>query len=407
MKQAVSSVQETSRSSKRLWLILILGILSAFGPFSLDMYLPALPSLASELHTTASNAQLSLTACMVGLAVGQLFAGPISDVRGRRKPLMFGLLLYTIASLLCMFTQNVWVFILLRFVQGVAGAVGIVLSKAIVRDLYSGSELTKFFAMLMLVNGAAPIIAPIAGGQLLEVTSWRGVFFALSLIGAVTLLSVVFGLGETLPAERRLQGGMKETFITFGHIMKDRLFMGYALSQGLVGAAMFAYISGSPFVLQNIYDFSPQMFSVYFAINGLGIIIATQITGKLAGRYGETKLLVIGLVLAAVSGVSLFISVLIDAHILGILIPLFLLVSCVGIVSTAAFSLAMANQAKSAGSAAALLGLVTFLFGAIVAPLVGLGGENSALPMAVVIASTELLALIIYFVMVYSGQKRQ
>lgn len=387
--------------SRRLWLAFVLGILSAFGPFSLDMYLPALPSLATELQTSASYAQLSLTACMIGLAVGQLFAGPISDVRGRRMPLIVGLILYFISSILCMFVQSVWIFIFLRFLQGVAGAVGIVLSKAMVRDLYSGHELTKFFALLMLVNGAAPILAPIAGGQLLEVTSWRGIFFALSMIGVLSLLAYLVSLGETLPSEKRLQGGMKETFKAFGQVMRDRLFMGYALSQGLVTAAMFAYISGSPFVLQNIYGFTPQMFSVYFAANGLGIIIATQLTGRLSESYGEKRLLVSGLSIAAISGIILFVSVLFNAHMLFVLISLFLLVSCVGIVGTAAFPLAMANQEKSAGSASALLGLLSFLLGGIVAPLVGMGGEQSALPMAVVIMVTELLAILAYFLLVH------
>ncbi|WP_042352106.1 multidrug effflux MFS transporter [Bacillus massiliigorillae] len=401
MKQMATTVSMKSSASRRLWLAFVLGVLSAFGPFCLDMYLPALPMLANELQTSASYAQLSLTACMIGLAAGQLFAGPISDVRGRRMPLILGLLLYIVSSLLCMFTQSVWVFIFLRFLQGVAGAVGIVLSKAMVRDLYSGSELTKFFALLMLVNGAAPIIAPIAGGQLLEITSWRGIFFVLSLIGVFSLISVVWSLGETLPPERRLQGGMKQTFISMGHILCDRLFMGYALSQGLVTAAMFAYIAGSPFVLQNIYNFTPQMFSVYFAINGIGIIIATQVTGRLSGRYGETKLLIVGLSLAAVSGIALLVAVILNANIFAVLIPLFFLVSCVGIVGTTTFSLAMAKQEKTAGSAAALLGLLSFLFGGIVAPLVGMGGEHTALPMAVIIAVTEILALVLYFVMAH------
>ncbi|WP_232696257.1 multidrug effflux MFS transporter [Brevibacillus daliensis] len=401
MRQATELQANAGTSQKkRLWLALILGTLSAFGPFSLDMYLPALPLLANDLHTTASYAQLSLTACMAGLALGQLFAGPISDVRGRRFPLLIGLLLYIVSSLLCMVAPSIWTFIILRFVQGAAGAVGIVISRAVVRDLYSGTELTKFFSLLMLVNGAAPIIAPIAGGQLLEITSWRGVFFSLSLLGVLTLLFVIFGLGETLPVERRSPGGLKQTMTTFKKIIGDRMFMGYALSQGLVGAAMFAYIAGSPFVLQNIFHFSPQMFGLCFAINGVGIIMASQLTGRLAGRIGETRLLVFGLVLAALAGVSLLLSVLVDAGIYGVLIPLFILVSCVGIVGTASFPLAMKNQEKSAGTASALMGLMTFMLGGLVAPLVGIGGEYTAVPMALVITIAELGALTTYFLMI-------
>ncbi|AJS60490.1 multidrug effflux MFS transporter [Paenibacillus sp. IHBB 10380] len=390
----------TFSKSKRLWLALVLGTLSAFGPFSLDMYLPSLPLLADDLHTSTSYAQLSLTACMAGLAIGQLLAGPLSDVRGRRKPLIIGLILYTLSSLLCIIVPSIWSFVALRFIQGAAGAAGIVISRAIVRDLYSGTELTKFFALLMLVNGAAPIIAPVAGGQLLEFTTWRGVFVVLSLIGVVALLAVILGLSETLPSNRRARGGLKQMFTTFRHIMGDRLFMGYALSQGLVGTAMFAYISGSPFVLQNIYNVSPQMFSLCFAINGLGIIIASQLAGRLAERIGETRLLVTGLILAAVGGSWLLVAITMKAGLIGILIPLFIVVSCVGLVNTSAFSLAMKNQADSAGSASALLGVMMFLFGGIVAPLVGIGGENTALPMGIIIAIADIGALLIYLLMI-------
>ncbi|MBA9027035.1 multidrug effflux MFS transporter [Peribacillus huizhouensis] len=391
--------------SKRLWLALILGTLSAFGPLSLDMYLPALPVLTEDLSTSASYAQLSLTACMVGLAIGQIFAGPISDVKGRRTPLLVGLFLYILSSLLCIVAPSIEIFVILRFIQGGAGAVGIVISRAIVRDLYSGTELTKFFALLMLVNGSAPILAPIAGGQFLEFTSWRGIFFVLSLIGMITLFFVFSSLGETLPKERRSEGGLKQTFQTFRQIISNRLFMGYALTQGFIGAGLFAYIAGSPFVLQNIYQLSPQMFSLCFAVNGVGIIIFTQLTGKLAGRFGETKLLMIGLGLSAVAGTSLLLMILLNIGLIAILIPLFILVSCVGVVNTSIFSLAMRDQANSAGSASALLGLMTFLFGGIVAPFVGIAGENTALPLGVIIATAEIGALVIYFVLV--GRSKQ
>ncbi|MFS0591556.1 multidrug effflux MFS transporter [Cytobacillus horneckiae] len=389
-----------TKKSKRLLLAIILGTLSAFGPFSLDMYLPALPILADNLHTTASYAQLSLTACMLGLAIGQIFAGPISDIVGRKKPLLFGLILYIAVSIFCILAPTIQSFIILRFIQGTAGAVGIVISRAIVRDLYSGPELTKFFALLTLINGAAPIIAPVIGGQLLSFTSWRGVFLALTLLGAVSLLLVLFFLNESLPIERRMQGGIKSTFVTFNKIIRNKEFMGYALAQGLVGAAMFAYIAGSPFVLQNIFNLSPQMFSLCFAINGLGIIIGSQLTGRLAGKVSETKLLIIGLSIAAVGGMSLLVNIFFETGLFGVLIPLFFVVSSVGIVNTATFSLAMESQGRNAGSASALIGLMTFLLGGLVAPLVGMGGENTALPMGIVIAAAEIGAIAIYFLLV-------
>lgn len=386
----------TMSSFRRLWTAVILGSLSAFGPLSLDMYLPSLPKLAADLHTSTSLTQLSLTACLIGLALGQLFAGPISDVRGRRIPLLIGLIGYTASSLLCAFAPSIWTFILLRFIQGLAGSAGIVIARAVVRDLYSGTALTKFFSLLMLINGVAPIAAPIAGAQLLRVTSWRGVFIVLAAIGVLMLLGVLLGLPDTLPAAKRAKGGIMNTLSTFGSLVRDRLFIGYALCQGLVLGAMFAYISGSPFVLQDIFGVSPQMFSLCFAINGLGIILASQIAGRLAGRISEVKLLLSGLCLAALGGVMLLLMILISAGLPAILIFLFVIVSCVGLVSTLSVSLAMRDQGKSAGSASALIGVLTFLLGSLVAPLVGLGGNLTAVPMGIIIATLEVGALFLF-----------
>jgi DHA1 family bicyclomycin/chloramphenicol resistance-like MFS transporter len=386
---------------------LILGTLSAFGPLSLDMYLPALPTLADEFGSSTSYAQLSLTACMIGLALGQLLAGPLSDVRGRRIPLIAGLVLYTITSILCLVSPTMGSFVVLRFIQGLAGAAGIVIARAVVRDVYEGPELTRFFSLLMLINGVAPIAAPIIGGQILTYTSWRGVFILLSLIGALALFAVIFGLGETLPTQKRSSGGLKQTLLTFGSIARNRRFMGYALTQGFAMAGMFAYISGSPFVLQKIYGVSPQMFSICFAINGLGIIFASQIAGRLAGKVSETRLLIAGLLMAAVGGTSLLIAILAGGGLISVLIPLFMVVSSVGLINTASFALAMADQAKAAGSASALIGVMTFLFGGLVAPLVGLGGEHTAVPMGIVIACADLGALFLYFVLIGKSKPKE
>jgi DHA1 family bicyclomycin/chloramphenicol resistance-like MFS transporter len=221
----------------------------------------------------------------------------------------------------------------------------------------------------------------------------------LSLIGFIMLLIVLFTLPETLPLQRRSQAGLTNTLAIFRALIGDRVFMGYALPQGLVMAAMFAYISGSPFVIQNIFGASPQLFSMFFAINGLGIIIAGQITGKLASRIEETKLFLSGLVLASIGSISLLTMILFRAGLTAILIPLFVVVSSVGIVSTAGSSLAMENYGESAGSASALLGLFSFVIGAIVAPLVGLGGGNTAVPMGIVIAITDVGAILSYWIL--------
>ncbi|WP_460001469.1 multidrug effflux MFS transporter [Paradesulfitobacterium aromaticivorans] len=385
--------------TRKLGITLVLGALAAFAPLSIDMYLPSLPSMAGDLHTSTSLAQLSLTASLLGLSIGQLLAGAQSDVRGRRFPLLVGLVVYAASSLLCALSPSVWSLIILRFVQGLAGSAGIVISRAIVRDLYSGAEMTKFTAQLMLVNGAAPILAPIIGGQLLQFTSWRGVFAVLFLVGTVMFLSVLFSLPETLAVQQRSQAGITNTLTTFRVLVRDREFMGYALPQGFVSAAMFAYISGSPFVIQNIYGVSPQGFSLIFATNGLGIILAGQITGRLAGRIRLTKLFVTGLGLAATGGISLLAVILLGAGLPAILPPLFLVVSSVGIVGTAGSSLAMENYGRAAGSASAILGLLPFIFGAVLAPLVGLGGGNTAVPMGIVIAAVEACALLLYTIL--------
>src|SRR6478609_2565076 len=392
-QQSISQGMSLSRGNRILF-ILILGSLSAFGPLSIDMYLPALPTLAKELHTSASLAQVSLTACLLGLAFGQVVMGPFSDIRGRKKPLVAALITYAVASVLCVFAPSIWIFIVLRFIQGMAGAAGMVISRASVRDLFSGSDLTKFFSMLMLVNGLAPILTPVAGGQLLTIMSWRGVF------GALMFFAVLFGLKETLPLERRKEGGLTEVLRTFGVLLKDGVFVGYALAQGFIMSAMFAYISGSTFVLQDIYGLSPQMFSFVFAINGFGLIIATQVTGRLAGKIKEATLLMYGLLQAAVGSLLLVAVIVTHISVILVCILLFFVVSSVGIVNTTVFSLAMENQASNAGSASALLGLLPFLLGAAVAPLVGLGGGQNALPMGIVIMVCDLLALGVYMTLV-------
>ncbi|MCH1624144.1 multidrug effflux MFS transporter [Fredinandcohnia sp. SECRCQ15] len=385
--------------SKRFWLAFILGSLTAFGPLSIDMYLPGLPRLTDELHTSTSVAQLSLTACLVGLALGQLFVGPLSDSKGRRKPLIIALVIYSIASLLCAFSPSIWILIFLRLLQGASGAAGIVIARASVRDMYSGTELTKFFALLMLVNGAAPILAPIVGGQLLHFVTWRGVFIVLFVIGLLMWFAVTFWLPETLPTNRRSSGDLKHTLLTFKTLVMDKEFMSFAFTQGLISAAMFAYISGSPFVLQDIFGVSPQMFSVIFAINGVGIIIASQITGRLAGKVADIKMFFFGLWMAAFGGALLLIVVLIGLGIIFVIPALFLVVSSVGIVGTTSFSLAMQKQGETAGSAAALLGLLPFIFGAIAAPLVGIGGSQTAVPMAIVIAVCDIGAIAFFTIM--------
>ncbi|MDI7743750.1 Bcr/CflA family multidrug efflux MFS transporter [Lysinibacillus fusiformis] len=393
-------LEVSGKKEKRLGKILVLGLLSALAPFSMDMYLPALPTLAADLNTSASVVQLSLTFCLLGLALGQLISGPISDARGRRIPLVIGMAVFIIASILCAITSSIVLLCILRLIQGLAGATGIVISRAIVRDYYTGYEMTKFFALLMLVNSIAPIIAPTVGGQVMRFTSWEGIFVILSIIGLGILIGVIFKLPESLPIEKRQTGGIKQTVSSMGMMLKDRIFMGYCLASGFVFAGMFAYISGSPFVLQDIYGISPQGFGLAFAINSIGIVAASQISSRLSRTVGEKKLLIFGLIQAFLGGLVLFIMVLLDLGLFGILIPLFFVVSSVGLVAPSSTSLAMQRQGSNAGSASAFIGLAQMGLGAIATPLVGLGGSLTAIPMGLVIAISTLCALLIYIVLI-------
>ncbi|MFG3496011.1 multidrug effflux MFS transporter [Streptomyces sp. NPDC047928] len=383
----------TARSGGRARFVVILGALTALGPLANDAYLPGLPQISRDLEASASAAQLSLTACLLGLGIGQMIAGPVSDALGRRRPLMAGLALFAVTGLLCAFAPNVWVLVALRALQGLGGATGIVIASAIVRDRDSGAAAARFFSMLMLITGIAPILAPVLGGQLLLVSSWKGIFVALAVAGALMLAAVVTALPETHPAERRQSGGLAATGPVFRRLLADRVFVGYNLACGFAFAAMFAYISGSTFVLQAIHGLSPQQFSVVFAVNALGLVVAAQVSGRVVHRVGPRRLLATGVSGSALGGLALLAVVLTDAGLVPLLAALFVVVASVGLVMPNATALALQDHGDVAGSAAALLGLSQHLIGAAVVPLVGLAGEGTAVPMGVVIAVLGVAAL--------------
>lgn len=384
-------------------LAFIIGALSAFGPLSLDMYLPSLPALSSELGASAAQGQLTLTACLVGLALGQVVAGPLSDMLGRRRPLLVGLAMYTVASLLCALAPSAPMLIALRFVQGIAGSAGIVIARAVVRDLYSGTAMARFFSLTMLVSGLAPILAPVIGGQILLFTSWRGVFVVLSAIGAGLVFLSGVGLAESLPVERRQSGSLGATLRTLGRLLTDRTLVGYGLSSGLGLAAMFAYIAGSPFVLQGLYGMSPQTFSLTFAGNALGIVAASQVSGRLAGRVPLRRLMGIGLGTGLTGGLLLLLAVLANLGLIGVLPALFLVVASIGLIAPTSGALALAEHPRDAGSASALLGVLQYVLGGIVAPIVGGIGVGTALPLAGIILLCYIGAVATFFVLTAPG----
>lgn len=385
------------RDSGRL--VVLLGALTTFGPLSIDTYLPALPALRRDFGAGASQAQLTLSACLIGLALGQLLAGPLSDALGRRRPLLVGLAAYALASLLCAAAPTIGVLMGLRFVQGCAGAAGIVISRAVVRDMHAGTAAARYFSRLMLVNGLAPILAPILGGQLLRFMTWHGVFVVLAILGSALFLAAWFGLPETMPPANRQTGGFAATFQAFRELLADRAFTGYALSAGFAFAVLFSYIAGSSFVLQEIYGVSPQTFSLLFGMNALGILAASQINRRFIGRVPLPRLLAIGLGMNALGSGAFLLVVLGGAGLAAVLPALFVAISSIGVISPNAAALALSGHPRTAGSASAVLGVLQYAIGAAAAPLVGLGGSGTAVPMAVVMATMGGCALVASFVL--------
>mgnify|MGYP001635136228 CR=1 FL=1 len=396
------------KGKERLILALLLGMLATLGPLNIDMYLPSFPSIASDLETSASMVQLSLTACLIGLAFGQLVIGPISDAKGRRKPLLISILLFAGASFLCAVAPNITTLVIARFLQGATASAGVVLSRAVVRDTFSGRELTKFFALLMVINAVAPLVAPIAGGGILlfPSASWHWIFISLGIIGLIIFLIVFLKLKESLPVEKRRPSSLKSTFRTMAELSTDRSFISYALIVGLVHGGSFAYVSGTPFVYQGIYGVSPQVFSILFGINGLAIITGSTIVGRLGGKVTEKKLLKIAVTVAASSTLFLLLMTIIKGPLALIVIPIFIYMLSMGMVLTSSFTLAMEFQGHRAGSASAILGMLPLVVGATVSPLVGLN-ESTAIPMGAILFVTSFIGFTLFFTVANRDEKTQ
>ncbi|MGW5460044.1 multidrug effflux MFS transporter [Streptomyces sp. NPDC003996] len=393
-----STSARTSAAGRRTGLLvtLVLGGLTATPPLAMDMYLPSLPEVTRSLHAPAASVQLTLTACLLGMALGQLVVGPMSDRWGRRRPLLAGLAVYLLATALCALAPNVETLVAFRLAQGLAGAAGIVIARAVVRDLYDGVAMARFFSTLMLVSGVAPIVAPLIGGQILRVTDWRGVFVVLTVVGVLLAALVWLRLPETLPPAERHDGGVQAALRAMRGLLADLPFSGYMLAGGFAFAALFAYISASPFVIQEIYGASPQTFSLLFGLNSVGLVAAGQVNGKLlVGRVALEKVLACGLaviVLAATALLLMSTGALGEVGLPPIAAALFVLMSAMGITLPNAQTLALLRTRHAAGSASALLGTSSFLVGAVASPLVGVAGEHTAVPMAVVQLAGALVA---------------
>ncbi|MCY8788725.1 MFS transporter [Bacillus inaquosorum] len=383
---------------ERLALAFLLGMLAILGPLNIDMYLPSFPEIADDLSASASLVQLSLTACLVGLTIGQLIVGPVSDAQGRRKPLLICIFLFALSSLFCALSPNITTLVAARFLQGVTASAGLVLSRAIVRDVFTGRELSKFFSLLMVITAVAPMVAPMTGGAilLLPFATWHTIFHVLTIIGFLLVLLIALRLKETLPPEKRIPSSIGTSVKTMGSLLKDRSFMGYALTVGFIHGGSFAYVSGTPFVYQDIYGVSPQVFSILFGINGLAIISGSFIIGRFGGIIHEKSLLRMAVITAMIATAVLLTMTMIHGPLATLVISIFIYMITIGMVLTSTFTLAMEKQGHRAGSASALLGMLPLLLGSIVSPLVGIN-ETTAIPMGAIMFVTAVIGSLAFF----------
>ena len=392
---------------RRATIIATLGALWTIGPFSIDLYLPALPTLGDDLGASQQQVALTVTAFFLGLAVGQIQAGALSDTHGRRRPLLAGLLLYALATLACALAPTIQVLVVARFLQGLGGAAGMAISNAAVTDYVRGREAAKLMSRLAMIGGVAPVIAPLVGGQLLRVTSWRGLFIVLTAIGLALFLSVLTGLPESLPRERRSSAGPGALVKSLLTISRDVRFMGFALTSALSFAGFFAYLAGSSFVYQDVYGVTPVAFSLLFAVNAVGMLGASDLNHRLLARFTPAQMLAAALVVNAGAGAAVLSVLLVGGLPLWALAaPLFVLVASVGLIIPNSTALALSLHPDTAGVASAYFGTLRLGLGALATPLVGLGGGLNGVSMGLVIFGAGALALVMFAVVAWLDRGR-
>jgi DHA1 family bicyclomycin/chloramphenicol resistance-like MFS transporter len=383
---------------------LLLGAFVAIGPLTIDMYLPALPTITTQLETTSAAVQLTLTGTLVGLALGQLVLGPVSDALGRKRPLLAGTALHVLASLLVLVAPNLAVLGALRVLQGVGTAAGAVIALAIVRDLYDGRAAATMLSRLFLVLGAAPVLAPTIGGELLRFTSWRGIFALLAVYGVLMVVVGARALPETLPPERRQSSGVVGTLRGYRSLFRDRAYVGLVLVAGLTMAGLFSYVSGSAFVYQGEFGLDEQQFGLLFGAGAFWLIAATQANPLLLRRFSPQQLLVAGTVAGAAGGAALvMLAGTGTGGLPAVVVSLWVVLFACGLALPNAPALALSRHGEAAGTAAALLGAVQFGVGAVVSPVVGLLG-NDAVAIGLVVVTALTLAIAVLVVVVRPWQ---
>jgi DHA1 family bicyclomycin/chloramphenicol resistance-like MFS transporter len=387
-------------TSARVKLVVLLGSLTALAPLTMDAYLPALPSIARDLQSTSAAVALTLTGTLVGFALGQLLVGPISDTFGRRRPMLIGASLHIVASILCAVAPNVLALGALRVLQGMAAAGAAVVALAIVRDVSSGRAFVVMMSRLLLVMGAAPVLAPTLGSQVLRWTDWRGVFVVLAVISALLLVVAAAWLPETLPSARRLRGGVRGSLTAYGALFRDRTFVGLALVTGLTMSAVFGYVTGSSFVMQERYGLSVQQFGLVFGAGSIFLIAGTQLAPRLVARWTSARVLGATLTIGTAAAGTMVLSTATGfGGLVGLLVPLWFVLASIGVAMPTAPALALNRHGETAGTAAALLGATQFGVAGLVGPVFGVLGV-SAVTMAAVITGALALTLAVYLLVV-------
>jgi DHA1 family bicyclomycin/chloramphenicol resistance-like MFS transporter len=386
---------------QRLVYVLVLGALTALGPFTIDLYLPAFPALEAELGVNAAAIQITLTGTMIGFGLGQLIVGPWSDKVGRRLPLMLSTALHIAASVAAALAPDITWLIVFRLLQGFGAAAGGVVAMAMVRDLFGGKPLVRMLSRLALVNGLAPVLAPVIGSQLLQVMDWRGVFWVLAGYGIVVVLAVAFLIVETLPESRRHIAGHSSVGQRYRALFRDRVYLGAALIGGMTFTGLFSYLSTSSFLFQQVYAFSPQEYGLLFAVNSLGVVAGVQVSSRLIRGPVPPQYVLAGTTLIHLA-MAIAIVVLdgAGAGFWGTAIPLWIYIAACGFTFPAVQVLALANHGAEAGTAASLLGALNFGLAGAISPLVGLFGVGSATPMAVVMGGAAVVAIVAVWALV-------
>ena len=378
-------------------LIVLLGALTAFAPMSIDMYLPALPSLSGEFSVEPGHVQLSLASFFLGLAIGQAFYGPLADRFGRRKPLLVGLLLFILASAGCALTTSINTLIVLRFFQALGACSGQVIARAVVRDLFEAHEAIRVFSLLILVMGVSPVLAPLVGGQILAWFDWRTIYWTLMAVGTVGLIASMWRLPETHRPENVRPLAVRNVIAVYSYLLRDRAFMGYALTGGMALGGMFAYIAGSPFVFIDLFKVPATRFGFFFGANAFGLIAGAQMNRKLGRNFSSDEIIRGILVVQAITGLLMIAGAL--SGLLGLWTTatlLFVYVSSVGCMSPNTTAMALAAHGEKAGSASALIGSLQFTLAATASSLVGAANNTTALPMAALIAGCGVSAFVLY-----------